>query len=122
MPAARSFRQDTRSEEYRLSRRSKVPRAPDRSFALSASARMRCLYSAVKIRRLALATTWGSGRGKAPESATVLPAAPLRSASLRSAAGKTVGIDAYAWLLFMLISLLALLTNLGYGKCLSYIG
>src|ERR1019366_5343253 len=63
MPAARSFRQDTRSEEYRLSRRSKVPRAPGRSFALSASARMRCLYSAVKIRRLALATTWGSGRG-----------------------------------------------------------
>jgi hypothetical protein len=41
------------------------------------------LSSAGKIRRWALATTWGSGRGTAPGAATVLPAAPLRSASLR---------------------------------------
>jgi hypothetical protein len=78
---------------------------------------MRCLYSAVKIRRFASATTSGFGRGGAAEGgATVLPAAELRSASLRSpslrsAAGKTVRETGEIPLFFTLIPILALLSN-----------
>src|SRR5215469_13449941 len=78
---------------------------------------MRCLYSPVKDRRLASATTSGFGRGEASGwRATVLPAAvlrvaSLRSSSLRSAAGKTVGETEAIPLFFTLISVLALLTN-----------
>ena len=62
------------------------------------------MYSAVKVRRLALAKTSGSGRGRA--GATVLPAA-----ALRSAAGKTVGEAEEIPLFFTLIPVLALLSN-----------
>src|SRR6516164_9155938 len=72
-PARRSRRQLTRCEEYKPSRRRSAPTPPGVVAALSASCRMRCLYSAVKVRRLALATTSGSGRdadvGAAPASA-----------------------------------------------------
>src|SRR5574340_463523 len=89
---------------------------------------MRCLYSAVKVRRLASATTSGFGRGGAGGSgATVLPApalrsASLRSASLRSAAGKTVGEVEEIPLIFKLSSILALLSNYDRENCLIIIG
>src|SRR5215475_5285605 len=89
---------------------------------------MRCLYSAVKARRLASTTTSGSGRGGAGGSAaTVLPAtalreASLRSASLRSAAGKTVGEAGEIPLFFTLIPILALLSNYDQENCLINVG
>jgi hypothetical protein len=89
---------------------------------------MRSLYSAVKVRRLALATTSGSGRGRAGASgATVLPAATLRaaslrSASLRSAAGKTVEKTEEIPLFFTLIPVLALLSNYDQENCLINVG
>ena len=49
---------------------------------------MRILYAAVKVRRLASATTSGLGRSTG-EGATVLPGAVLRSASLRSPSNAT---------------------------------
>ncbi len=48
-PACRSRRQVTKCEECRPSRRSKAPMAPGWVTAASASARIRCLYSAVKV-------------------------------------------------------------------------
>src|SRR5882672_7561741 len=89
---------------------------------------MRSLYSAVKVRRLALATTSGSGRdGAAGSGATVLPAtalrsASLRSASLRSAAGKTVGEAPANPFFFTLIPMLALLCNYDQVNCLINVG
>src|SRR6516162_6028999 len=89
---------------------------------------MRCLYSPVKDRRLASATTSGFGRGEAGGwRATVLPAAvlrvaSLRSSSLRSAAGKTVGETEAIPLFFTLISVLALLTNYDRENCLINVG
>src|SRR5882672_3569938 len=89
---------------------------------------MRSLYSAVKVRRLALATTSGSGRdGAAGSGATVLPAtalrsASLRSASLRSAAGKTVGEAPANPFFFTLIPMLALLRNYDQVNCLINVG
>jgi len=89
---------------------------------------MRCLYSAVNVRRLASATISGSGRSEAGGSgATVLPASPLResslrSASLRCAAGKTVGEAEEIPLIFKLISILALLSNYDQENCLINIG
>src|ERR1039458_3414038 len=102
--------------------------APGCAAATSASARMRNLYSAVKVRRLAPATTSGSGRGRAGASgATVLPAAALRSvslrsASLRSAAGKTVEEAEEIPLFFTLIPVLALLSNYDQENCLINVG
>src|SRR5205807_6110546 len=93
-----------------------------------ASARIRSLYSAVKVRRLASATTSGFGRGGLGGSgATVLPAAvlrsvSLRSSSLRSAAGKTVGEAEEIPLFFTLIPVLALLSNYDRENCLINIG
>src|SRR5664279_1778386 len=89
---------------------------------------MRSLYSPVKLRRLASATTSGSGRGGAGGSgATVLPAvelrsASLRSSSLRSAAGKTVGGVEEIPLFFTLIPVLALLSNYDRENCLINVG
>src|SRR5664279_4634401 len=89
---------------------------------------MRSLYSPVKLRRLASATTSGSGRGGAGGSvATVLPAAELRSASLRSsslrsAAGKTVGEAEEIPLFFTLIPVLVLLSNYDRENCLINVG
>src|SRR5664280_1438347 len=89
---------------------------------------MRSLYSPVKLRRLASATTSGSGRGGAGGSvATVLPAAELRSASLRSsslrsAAGKTEGEAEEIPLFFTLIPILALLSNYDREDCLINVG
>src|SRR5208283_2559051 len=89
---------------------------------------MRSLYSAVKVRRLATATTSGSGRdGAGGSGATVLPAAALRSASLRSAslrpaAGKTVGEAEEIPLFFTLIPVLALLSNYDQENCLINVG
>src|SRR5450756_2495346 len=86
---------------------------------------MRCLYSPVKDRRLASATTSGCGRGGL--GATVLPAAvlrsfSLRSSSLRSAAGKTVGEVEDIPLFFTLIPVLALLSNYDRENCLINVG
>src|ERR1019366_8428395 len=92
---------------------------PEASLALSASAKIRCLYSAVKIRRLAMATTSGLGRLATPCSPPVaLRSSSLRSASLRST--DRAGEDVFVF--FMLNFLPALLVNQGYEKCLSYIG
>src|SRR5437660_9310430 len=102
--------------------------APGREAAASASARIRSLYSAVKVRRLASAITSGSGRGGLGGSgATVLPAAvlrsvSLRSSSLRSAAGKTVGEAEEIPLFFTLIPVLALLSNYDRENCLINVG
>src|SRR5664279_2099174 len=102
--------------------------APGCAAAASASARMRSLYSAVKVRRLAPATTSGSGRGRAGGwGATVLPAAALRAASLRSAslpsaAGKTVEETEEIPLFFTLIPVLALLSNYDQENCLINVG
>src|ERR1039458_563350 len=102
--------------------------APGCAAAASASARMRSLYSAVKVRGLAPATPSGSGRGRAGGwGATVLPAAALRaaslrSASLRSAAGKTVGEAEEIPLFFTLIPVLALLSNYDQENCLINVG
>src|SRR5450432_3239965 len=89
---------------------------------------MRCLYSPVKDRRLASATTSGFGRGGAGGwGATVSPAAvlravSLRSSSLRSAAGETVGEAEDIPLFFTLIPVLALLSNYDRGNCLINVG
>src|ERR1017187_2904918 len=92
---------------------------PAASLALSASASIRCLYSAVKLRRLALATTSGLGRSAIPRSPTVaLRSSSLRSASLRST--DMAGEDVFVF--FMLNFLPVLLCNQWYEKCLSYIG
>ena len=102
--------------------------APGWAEAASASARMRCLYWAEKVRRLASATTSGLGRGGvAGSAATVLPApalrsASLRSASLRSAAGKTVGVAEEIPLFLTSIPILALLSNYDRGICLINVG
>src|SRR3982751_396216 len=102
--------------------------APGWDAAASASARMRSLYSAVKVRRLALAITSGPGRdGAAGSGATVLPAAVLRSTSLRSfslrsAAGKTLGEVEEIPLFFTLIPILALLCNYDRENCLINVG
>src|SRR5690348_7198346 len=106
--------------------------APGCAVAASACARMPNLYAAVKVRRLAWATTSGSGRGGAGGwGVTVLPAAALRSASLRSAslrsaaAGKTVG-EADEIPLFLTfitwIPILALLSNYDQEICLIHVG
>src|ERR1019366_3149795 len=106
----------------------KAPMAPGREAAASTSARIRSLYSAVKVRRLASATTSGFGRGGLGGwGATVLPAAVLRSvslpsSSLRSAAGKTVGEAEDIPLFFTLIPVLALLSNYDQGNCLINVG
>jgi len=92
--------------------------------AVSASARMRCLYSGREGPALGVGDNLGSGRGGAGGSgATVLPAAALRSASLRSAslrsaAGKTVGEGEANPLFFTLIPILALLSNYDQENCL----
>src|SRR5208282_5391181 len=93
---------------------------------------MPSLYSALKVRRLALATTSGSSRGGAGASeAPVLPTAALRSASLRSAslrcaaAGKTGGEAGEAEdvpLFFIWIPILALLSNYDQVTCLIHVG
>src|SRR5450631_1986461 len=93
---------------------------------------MPSLYSALKVRRLALATTSGSGRGGAGGSeAPVLPTAGLRSDSLRSAslrcaaAAKTGGEAREAEdipLFFTWIPILALLSNYDQEICLIYVG
>src|ERR1017187_6604792 len=100
-PASRSRRQVVNRDEYSPSRRSSAPTPPE-PLAWSAAARMRCLYSAVKRRRLACATTSGSGL------AVVLPLVVLRSPSLRSGSlrptsGNTTGEEeADTWLSFTL--------------------
>src|ERR1035437_1871693 len=102
--------------------------APGCAAAASASARMRSLYSAVKVRRLAPATTSGSGRGRAGVSgatgwpAAALRAASLRSASLRSAAGQTVGEAEEIPLFFTLIPFLPLLVNSDGGTFFINVG
>src|SRR3954454_13328787 len=104
--ASRSRRQVVNREEYKPSRRRRAPTPPE-PFARSASARIRCLYSAVKRRRLAWATT--SGLGWVFGSAPVLPSVALRSPSLRSGSlrptdGKTVGTGAGPICLFTLFT------------------
>ena len=92
-PAARSRRQVANNDEYSPSRRSSAPIPPE-PLAWSDSVRMRCLYSAVKRRRLAWATTSGSGwiLGSAPALPSVALRSPsLRSGSLRPTDGKAAG-------------------------------
>src|SRR5450755_1160306 len=99
-PASRSRRQVANREEYKPSRRRRAP-MPLEPLAWSAAAKTPSLYSAVKRRRLACATTSGSGLA-----ATVLPSVELREPSLRSGSlrpteGKTKGEEvADIWLLF----------------------
>ena len=62
LPASRSRRHVVISDEYNPSCRNSWPMPPE-PLASSASVRIRCLYSAVKRRRLAWATTSGSGWG-----------------------------------------------------------
>ena len=62
MPAARSRRQVVNRDEYNPSRRSSAPMPPE-PLAWSASARMRCLYSAVKRPALGLGHDFGVGVG-----------------------------------------------------------
>ena len=76
---------------------------PDSPLALSASARTRCLYSPVKMRRFALATTSGSG------CPAMTSAASLRSALVPSMADRT-GKSVFV-LFFMLNFLPALHSN-----------
>ena len=86
------------------------------------------MYLAGKVRRLAPATTSGSGLGGAGDSgAPALPAAALResslrSASLRSAAGKAAGESGVVPLFFTLIPVLALLSNYDQENCLINVG
>src|ERR1035437_8813792 len=68
-PASRSRRQVVNNDEYSPSLRSSAPTPPE-PLAWSAFVRMLCLYSAVKRRRLAWATTSGAG-GAAPALASV---------------------------------------------------
>jgi len=112
--ASRSRRHAVNVEEYNPSRRSKAPIVPE-PFACSASDTMRCLYSAVKRRRLAWATTSGSGWvfGSGP---ALLPVAlrslSLRSGSLRATGSKAAGAGAGTLWLFMWKKIfLALLSN-----------
>lgn len=101
---------------------------PGWAAAASASAKMASLYSAVKARRLAMGTTSGSGRvGAGGSGGTVLPTAPLResslrSASLRSAVGKTVEEAEEIPLIFKFDSFLALLCNYDQESCLINLG
>src|SRR6266516_4461907 len=86
---------------------------------------MRSLYCAEKVRRLLPATTSGSGRGGA--AAALLPAAALRSDSLRSssprcAAGSKAGEVEAIPLIFTLIPVLALLSNYDQENCLINVG
>jgi hypothetical protein len=78
MPWLRSRRQETRCEEYKPSRQRSAPTLPGVAAALSASCKMRYLYSAVKVRRLALTTTSGSGRDADAGPALASAVAPLR--------------------------------------------
>src|SRR5665213_3090394 len=102
-PASRSRRQVVSKDEYSPSRRSSAPTPPE-PLAWSAFVKMWCLYSAVKRRRLAWATT--SGSGWAFGSGPVLLPVPLRSLSLRSCSlratgSKTAGASAGTLWLFM---------------------
>src|SRR5580693_2549885 len=100
-PASRSRRQVANRDEYRPSRRSSEPILPV-PLAWSAADRICSLYSAVKRRRLACATTSGSGW------VVVLPPVALRSPSLRSGSLRPTGgntteeEEAGTWLFFTL--------------------
>src|SRR5579863_811177 len=100
-PASRSRRQVANRDEYRPSRRSSEP-IPPVPLAWSAADRICSLYSAVKRRRLACATTSGSGW------VVVLPPVELRSPSLRSGSLRPTGgnttdeEEAGTWLFFTL--------------------
>ena len=89
-PASRSRRQVDNREEYKPSRRSSAPIPPE-PLAWSTAARMRCLYSAVNRRRLACATTSGSGWGGRVLPSVELRSPSLRSGSLRPTEGNTAG-------------------------------
>src|SRR5205807_10522253 len=93
MPLARSRRQVVSNEKYKPSRRRRAPTAPRVAAAASASSRMRCLYSVLSVRRLALATTSGSGRESAPAlaAAALHCGSPGGEPSLRSAPAKPPG-------------------------------
>src|SRR5450631_2289409 len=123
-PASRSRRHVVNREEYKPSRRSSAPTPPE-PLAWPASVRMRRLYSAVKRRRLACATTSGSGRGFGAASA--LPSVALRSRSLRSGSlrptdGKAAGEGTGTVWLFIKEILSRPALSLGYEECLSYVG
>src|ERR1022692_3914042 len=104
---SRSRRQVDSREEYKPSRRSRAP-MPLEPLAWSTAAKMRCLYSAVNRRRLACATT--SGSGWSSWAAALLPSVELRlpslcSGSLRPTEGKNAGEEeADTLLLFTLES------------------
>src|ERR1035438_8597491 len=101
-PASRSHRQVFNKEEYNPSRRSTAPIPPE-PLAASTSCKMRSLYSAVNRRRLAWATTSGSGRSEAvPGPASVeLRLASLRSASLRPTDATSTAETAETFWLFI---------------------
>lgn len=91
-PAARSRRHCTKCDEYRPSRRNSAPICPG-PVARPASSTMASLYSAVNLRRWALATTSvpaGSAAGRLELAAPPLRAGSLRSPSLRSEAANSI--------------------------------
>lgn len=127
-PAARSRRHSTRWDEYRPSRRNSEPISPG-SVARSASSTMASLYSAVNLRRWALATTSvsaGGAAGRLELAAPALRAGSLRSLTLRFGAANSIMRESpFSFkVLTMMSHLLRPLkvSNCGRGRCLSHVG
>ena len=128
-PVSRSRRHSTRWDEYNPSRRNSAPIAPG-SVARSASSTMPSLYSAVNLRRWALAATSGSGAGGAA-TRLELAAPPLRDGSLRSpslrsrAANSILRESPWSFKLPTIMSIFSApwkFSNCGRGRCLSHVG
>src|SRR5450830_1723596 len=113
--SCRSLRQVARCEECSLSRRSSIPTSPGCRHR-SASSTIRILYSRVKLRRLATATTSGSGapRASRPEE----PLRSLRSSSATALAAPNTSTSS----MIVPNPFPALLTNFPGGRCLTHVG
>lgn len=128
-PVSRSRRHSTRWDEYSPSRRNSAPIAPG-SVAWPASSTMPSLYSAVNLRRWALATTSESETGGAAArlelAAPALREVSLRSPSLRSGAANSIMRESS--LSFELPTMMfhplrpLKVSNCGPGRCLSHVG
>lgn len=127
-PAARSRRHSTRWDEYRPSRRNSEPISPG-SVARSASSTMASLYSAVNLRRWALATTSvppGGATGRLELAAPPLRAGSLRSPALRSGAANSIMRESpFSFKVPAMMSHLLRplgVSNCGRGRCLIHVG
>jgi hypothetical protein len=127
-PAARSRRHSTRWDEYRPSRRNSEPISPG-SVARSASSTMASLYSAVNLRRWALATTSvsaGGAAGRLELAAPALRAGSLRSPTLRFGAANSIMRESpFSFKVPTMMSHLLRplrVSNCGRGRCLSHVG